>query len=128
MADLDFSDVLVDSDLADTFDVHRRLEVVGTDGRATITEQPPVLGVLGIVVPGDPGNLLRKDDSQMTSRVITITTAFRLRASGATFQPDVVLYDGVRFTVKATKLWNRLGSGFIKAAAASENAYDPAPT
>lgn len=127
MPGLDVTELLSDPDLCDVFDVYRRTETVGSNGRSTTTEAVTA-GVVGVVTPGDSGDLLRKDDSQMTSRIITISTTFRLRASGDGFQPDVVLYDGVRFTVKAVKLWNRFGAGYIKAAATSMNAADPAPT
>ena len=126
MPDLDVTEILSDPDLADLFDVIRRTEVVGATGRSTLTEVTTV-GVAGVVTPGDPGNLLRKDDSQMTSRVISISTTYRLRASGEGFQPDILLYDGVRYTVKATQLWTRFGAGFVNAVATSMNAADPAP-
>lgn len=124
---LDVTEVLYDPDLGDVFDVIRRVETVGNDGRPTLVEST-VADQCGIVTPGDTGKLLRKDDSQMTSRVISISTVFRLRASGDGFQPDIVLYDGVRFTVQAVQLFTRFGAGFVNAVATSSNAFDPAPT
>ena len=125
MALLDFSDILVDPDLASTVSVIRRPEVVGSNGRATFTETQTD-GVTGVVTAGDPGKLARREEGQMTDNAITVTTSYRLRASGLNIQADVILYGGIRYTVKALKRWPQLGSGFVKALAASENAYDAA--
>lgn len=126
MPELDVTEILSDPDLADTFSVVRRTETVGSNGRPTLTEVTTD-NVVGVVTPGDPGNLTRTDDSAMASNLITISTTFRLRALGAGFQADVILYDGMRYTVKAMKRWQRFGAGWVKVVAESENAADPAP-
>lgn len=126
MADLDLSEIFSDPDLCDTFDVIRRSDAVDDRGRSSLTEQT-ISNIVGVVVPGDSGDLLRGDDKSTTSRMITISTMYRLRGSGEGFQPDVIFYDGIRFTVKAVKVWTRLGAGFVKAVAVSGNAADPAP-
>jgi hypothetical protein len=125
MADLDLSEILEDSDLASTFSVIRRAEAVGATGRATFTEAQTD-GVIGVVTAGDPGKLLRKDDGQMTDNVITVSTSYKLRASGDNIQADVILFLGIRYTVSALKRWPQMGTGFVKAVAVSENASDPA--
>lgn len=128
MATLDFSDILEDGDVAGvSFDVIRRAAAVNpANGRSTIVETP-FPGQIGAVTPGDAGNLLRQEDSASTSNVITVTAAFMLRAASEGVQPDIIVYDGIRYTVKAVKRWNRLGGGFIKAVAESENASDAPP-
>jgi hypothetical protein len=126
MSTLDFSDILFDEELGTTFDVIRRNEVVSEQGRSVVDERT-YNGIKGVIVPGDPGNIMRKDDSQMTGNVITVSTVFRLRPAGWGFQPDIVVHEGVRFTVKALKRWTNMGSGFVKAVAESQNAADPAP-
>ena len=134
MALLDFSDIILDPDLNDTFSVIRQTEVVGDNGRAVITEAAPVDNVIGVVTVGDPGNLLRAEDYSTTDNVITISTMYRLRATahidaGDVFvQPDIVVWNGARYTVKALKNWNRLGAGFVKAVAVSSRAADAPPT
>jgi len=125
--DLDFSELLDDPDFAGTFDVIRRVETISPLTGRSSTAETTESDIDGVVTPGDAGDLLRKDDSQMTSRIITVTTKYRLRASGDGFQPDIVLYDGIRFTVRAAKAWHKLGDGFIRAACVSERAADPAP-
>jgi hypothetical protein len=124
---LDFTDIIYDTDLSDVFDVIRRTETVSTaTGRSSVTEEI-ITGLTGVVVPGDPGNIMRDESGQMTSRLITVTTDFRLRPASLNSQPDQVLYDGVPYTVKAVKLWTRLGPGFVKAVAESQRSYDPPP-
>lgn len=126
MSALDFQDVIFDEDLAETFSVIHRNEVVGEDGRSMLSTTRTD-GVVGVVTPGDPGNILRRDDNQMTTRVITITTMFRMRPAAEGIQPDQVFYDATTFTVKALKAWNRMGSGFFKVVAESELASSVVP-
>lgn len=126
MATLDFSDVLFDDELSTEFDVIRRAEVVGDTGRSAVVETRHC-GIVGVIVPGDPGNIMRKDDSQMTGNVITVSTVFRLRPASEGVQPDIIVHEGIRFTVKALKRWTSMGPGFVKAVAESQNASDPVP-
>jgi hypothetical protein len=123
--DLDFSDILVDPDLADVFNVKRRVDVVSPTSGLSTTTQTLVNNLVGVVAPEDKGSNTRRDDSQMTSRTITVITKFRLRAASDNVQPDVVVYDGVDFTVKSVQGWHRFGAGFILAVAESMNASDP---
>ncbi len=123
---LDFTDVIEDEDLSTTFDVIRRTDTVGDNGRSTMATQR-FNGIVGIVVPGDPGKLLRTPEAGITQRAVTITTLFRLRAISDGVQPDQVVFEGVVHTVTAVKAWTSMGDGFVKAVALSENAADPPP-
>lgn len=125
---LDVTAILSDPDLSDTFDVIRRNETVDPATGRSVTTELRIPNIAGVVTPGDQGSLLRKDDSSSSDRVISIATVYRLRSIGAGFQPDVVLYDGIRFTVKAAQYWHRFGQGFTNAVAISSNASDPEPT
>ena len=128
MPNLDFSDIIDDPDLGDFFSVIRRTEVVSAaTGRSGLTSVQTD-NLWGVVTPGDPSNNERGDASQMTSRNLSIVTQFRLVGANASDQPDVVLYDGVYFTVKSVQGYNRFGDGFVKASLESMNAYDPAFT
>ena len=124
MPTLDFSDVLASPEFQSEFSVKRRIDSIDeATGRSTITSQQTD-GVLGVVVYGN-GDNTRRDDAQATDRRITVITRFRLRAAGAAVQPDVVVYDGVDFTVTGVEPWHRFGSGFVKASAESMQAADP---
>lgn len=124
---LDFSDILSDPDVAgQSFTVVRRTDTVGANGRSVLsTASFP--NQVGAVTPGDPGNLLRKEDSAMADNVITVSTVFRLRAMGDGVQPDQIIYDGMTYTVKSVKRWGRMAN-MTKAVAVSQNASDPDPS
>lgn len=125
MADLDVTEILEDPDFASVFTVLRRTDVVSPKGRVTTTTKR-TRNVLGVVVPSEPTQNSRADDSQMTARNIDIVTRFRLRPAASGVQPDQVQLDGdpTIYTVQSIKLWTRFGPGFIKATLGSQNASD----
>lgn len=126
MPNLDFTDIIEDPDLADSFDVIRRPETVGADGRVQIQEIP-FPGRLGSVVPGDPHEVMRNDDGAMTGLGISVISRFRFRGETQGFQPDVIIHHGIRFTVKKVVPWTHYGKGFVLAVAESQSASHPAP-
>lgn len=123
MANLDISELFDDPDFASTFDVKRRQESVGTNGRAATTD---VLheGISGSVWPSEPSNQQRTEDYETSFRVIEIATSFRLRAASTGFKADVVIWEGVEYTVKGVKNFTKYGSGFVHATAESMNSTD----
>ncbi len=127
MPRLDFTDIIEDPDLADNFDVARRSEVVDDQTGRSLLSETIIRNQVGSVVPGDPHDLVRTPEGQMTGNCISVISRFRFRASGNGYQPDMILYNGVRFTVKALKRWDRYGAGFLLVVAESEHAADPAP-
>lgn len=127
MARLDFSDILDDEDLGSSFDVIRRRERISEETGRSVVTSTTYRNNFGSVVPGDPHELVRSAEGQMTSRLLSVICKFRLRASGKGFQPDQIVYDKVTYTVKALKPWTQLGAGFVLAVAESEHAADPAP-
>lgn len=124
---LDFSDLIEDADLGDSFSVIRRTDTVAANGRSVLTEQT-ISDLWGVVTFSGEGKNTRKEESQTTDNEIKVTTKFRLRAAAEGVQPDIVLYDGIRYTVTSVRRWTRLGTGFVKATAVSSNASDPTPT
>lgn len=124
---LDVSDVLLDPMLADQFDVIRRAEALGTNGRSTLTPTT-IPNQVGVVTMASGNDLIRRDDGSMMSRKISVVTPFRLRGPGNGFAPDQISLGGVIFTVTEILPYNRYGAGFIEALAESMNASDPAPT
>lgn len=124
MPDIDVNEVLTDPDFASTFSVRRQAESIGLNGRVVIT--PTTINDLsGTIVPEEPSDQQRTDDRQTTSRVIKIFTAFRLRALATSKQPDVVIWQGVEYTVKKLKNFTQFGQGYVEADAESMNATDP---
>lgn len=126
MADIDVSEVLFDPDLADLFDVVRREEIVGDNGRPVIKERRH-LSIVGVITAQSPADLLRRDDGQMMPRKYSLVTVFRLQGPGRGHQPDDIWLDGQRFTVTEVLPYSRFGSGFVEAIITSMNASNPAP-
>lgn len=123
MANLDISELFDDPDFASSFDVKRRQEVVGTNGRATTTDTLHE-GITGSVWPSEPSNQQRTEDYETSFRVIEIATSFRLRAASTGFKADIVIWEGIEYTVKAVKNFTRYGSGFVHATAESVASTD----
>lgn len=121
---LDVSDVLSDSDFADTIDVIRTAMVVGTLGRNTPTVQT-FFGVSAVVTPANSLDLQRLPDLERTSGAIQVITMFRLTDLAPGFTADQVIWParGVwpapagaeLYTVDLLDDWTRFGAGFVKA-------------
>ena len=120
---LDVSFLTVDPMLADTFNVARRTEVVGADGRPAITSVTTT-GVLGVVTQEDPSKLTRSDDSQIADRCISVVTQFALRGVTSGFQPDLIIWNGTTYLVNSVKPYSRFGAGMYEALAGSMTAAD----
>lgn len=124
MPTLDFSDVILSLEFNDTFSVIRRTESVSeVTGRSTITEVQTD-GLIGIVTFGAGGNR-RVEEAQDASRTLNVTTKFRLHETSPGVQPDIVLYNGQRFTITKVEPWHRIGSGFVVAQANLQAASVP---
>jgi hypothetical protein len=78
MPGLDLSFLTLDPMFSDTFDVVRRPESVGLNGRVTVPVPKTFAGLRGIVKPIDPGKLERKDDGQVVDHAISIKGPFRV--------------------------------------------------
>ena len=116
MPDLDFSEVMTDPDLADLVLVRRRTEVINSFGEASVTAED-FPSVIAVVTAQSAGELIRRDDGQMTPRKISLVTQFRLRHAAPGFQPDEVIVDGSIFTITEVLPYTRFGSGFTEAIA-----------
>lgn len=122
---LDVSEVLTDPDIATTFDVRRRAETVGTNGRSA-TSDTLFRNVVGVVTAIGPSDLERADGYQVTPRRISVVTKFRLRGEVTGFQPDVVVWRGSNYLVKAVDPYPQFGNGFVQAECSSMDKTDPA--
>lgn len=124
---LDVSDILLDPDIAGTFDVCRRVQVIGINGRAKARDSW-FRNVLGVVCIASPGDLERLDDNQRMGRNISIVTRFRLNGPAVNgrvdYQPDYILWMGDHFIVKHLDPYPQYGNGFIQAIAGSVDSID----
>lgn len=113
---LDVSELLTDPDFATTFNVIRKAETVGGNGRTSVVETR-FESQVGVIINTDPAELDRREDGQTASRVVTIVTQFRLRGPAPGHQPDDVEVDGERMLVTKVIPHTRWGNGFVKAVA-----------
>ena len=123
---IDVSEIIFDADFAASFNVIRKAEVVGTNGRASVTETR-FDGQTGVIINTDPADLEPQEEGEMAPRVVTIVTQFRLRGPAPGFQPDDVEIDGERMKVIKVIPHTRWGSGFVKAVAQSIATIPAAP-
>lgn len=125
---LDVSDVLLDPEIAQTFNVTRREQTIGFGGRTVITTTA-LNNVVGVVTSASPNDLERLDDNQRMGRHLSIVTKTRLygpalAANGDQFQPDYITWYGDTYIVKDVAPYPQFGAGFIQVIAGSVDAID----
>lgn len=120
MAEIDVTDVLIDSDVAgDAFTVIRRLEVVSQYGLSS-SRLKHIPGVLGSVQPTGDNSLIREDAYDAQAKTLKIITSFRLRgvsqsAGPSSYKPDRVLWNGDYYEVRVVDDWTLFGGGMVEA-------------
>jgi len=124
MPDLDVSFVTCDPMLADSFDVIRRTDPVGSNGRTIPTAEESFPSLTGVVTQQDPADLMRRDDGQMVPRMIFVASVFAFRNASVGYQPDQIVWNGTTYTVKQVYPYSRFGPGMYEAVAESMNATD----
>jgi hypothetical protein len=122
---LDVTDLFSDPDFATCFDVVRRTETVSkVTGRPSVTEEL-FEGVVGSVISKGLMMNRRDPDSSMTYRAIQVSSTFRFRMTSEGAQPDIIVYDGVRYTLTELKDHTRWGGGWMKVLALNMEANQP---
>jgi hypothetical protein len=131
---LDVSDIVVDPDLADTFDVIQRPETVSSSTGRSSTSEILTQGVVGVVTMQDPADLMRRDDSDSQPRLIFVASAFRFRGVSKEgpqqYKGDIIIWPptgqqgSTRYTVLKVFPYSRYGTGITEVVAESMNATD----
>lgn len=122
MPTLDVSDVILSPEFCSTVQVVRRAASVTAKGRSSVAETQ--FSAYGNVQPIGGDKLVRFDDAQRIDRAITFVTKARLQSAAEGLQPDQIIYDGTRYTVREVKPWTRYGAGFVKVVALSMRGAD----
>jgi hypothetical protein len=132
MPQLDVSFLTTDPMLADRFNVIRRLDVVGANGRTTPTVDEVFTDVVGVVTQQDPADLLRREDGQAVPRSIFVASMFEIRGSsvsdGVQYQPDLIEWDGSKYVVRQVFPYSRFGGGTFEVVAEIMVAVNAADT
>lgn len=131
MAMLHIAEHTLDPLLASRFTVLRRTDVVGTNGR-TVPVVTPFPNVIGVVTAIGPNNLDRHDGYQTTQRAISIVTKFHIQGEVTGKQPDIIVWKGDQYVVKAIDYYHQFGDGFVQVECVSMDKTDaelvnPAP-
>lgn len=128
---LDVSWVVGDPMLADTFDVQRREDVLGSNGRTTPTVVETFYAVAGVVTQQDAGMLMRKEEGQVIPRRIFVASTFAFRGASKDgpplpqgFQPDLIDWNGTTYVVTEVMSYQRFGGGLSEVVAESMTAVD----
>jgi hypothetical protein len=106
----------------DYFTVIRRVETVNDFGESTLTTTSYPL-TAGVVTAGQPSNLDRQANFQVTPKWIDIVTQFCLypeseSGAGTEYQPDLIVWRGNNYIVKTLADYSSYGLGFVSAGCA----------
>jgi len=128
MPNVDVSDLLLDPDVAgQQFVVVRRAENVNEFGESAWTYGQAT--AIGAIQPSGDQGLMRGESFDAQAKSVVVYTRFRLRgvnsgASGASFKPDIVLWNGVYYEVTNIDSYGSFGAGFVKAECTSISNID----
>lgn len=128
---LDVSEVLTSPEFMDTVDVIRRSQVTNQFGEPVITSTK--ITISAVVTNAGPNDLKRLPEAQLFDSVISVITQFRLRGvskdkTGASFQPDLVVWDGATYIVSTLDNYSRFGAGFMESLCTETDYVEQAAT
>lgn len=112
MALIDTSELLVDPDFTDTATLIRRSSSVNTFGENELTETSSLITV--VVQPGDKDMLERVPDAVRLMDTITVYYRGELLLESVDGYPDIIVWQGQRWQVKATTGFGNWGVGYTK--------------
>ena len=113
--------------LTSSFVVLRRREVVTSEGVSTVPTPVPYPAI-GVVTSAGPNDLRRLEEYDAADRHIAIVTRFRLQMTSPGFKPDIVVWNGDNFVVKAIDPYPQYGDGWVQAIVGSIDLQDqPVP-
>lgn len=112
MAQLDVNLLLEDPMFLDTFDVLRREEQIGEDGRAASQDPTHYPGIVGSVQYESASETQKGEAGQYSPRNLKIWTAFRLVKASEGFSPDQILWNDELFEILDVQSYANAGRGF----------------
>jgi len=116
---LDVSVALTNPYTQDSFDVHRKQEIVNSYGESCI-ELQLIQGVKGVVFPEGSNDLARRPEAELTTKTLVIITRFALRGesndsnTNGSYQPDTVFWRGTYYIVSRVEDYSNFAAGFSK--------------
>lgn len=122
MPRLNVARVLRSRCFASRLDVVQRAVTVGANGLMVVSETALDPKPVGVVVQGSPKGMTQEPDSSYTGKAI-IVYVYQARLYDITMaqapnsqrQPDLVVYKGNRYVVRAVYDWSDWGAGWYAA-------------
>lgn len=111
---IDLAEVMYGSESYQPFNVTRRAEAVGNNGRNTLTTTP-FNNVYGDVWPEQPREIDRRPDGSLPQKIISVVTQFALHDNTHGFQADLIQWGGDTYVVDRIEDWSHVAPQFIKA-------------
>jgi hypothetical protein len=131
MPDIDLTDLLSDPDFAEQLTITRNQQVMGSNGRLTVTTIAISPAPYGVVIPQADLPIQRGPGQQTLPRLIQVHTVFRLRSASTDadtpYEPDVITWNGDSYVVNKVSDFSHFGAGFIQADCSAEGAVQQAP-
>lgn len=118
-------DVLFDPDFNSSFNIIRRVETIGQNGRVSYSQQ--VIPASGVVTSTGQNTLHRREDYQIGMRGISIVCSMPLLTNTTGKTADVVEWLGSQYLVEHCDLYPQFGTGWYQVEAISMTTIDPEP-
>lgn len=112
MALLDVSFVLDDPLFRDDMTCVRVTQTVNNHGEAEQSEES--FPVSGVITDGEGALTSRDEDAERSPETLTFHTKTRLYTAREGMQPDMILFRGGKYEVKAVHNWSHFGGGYTR--------------
>lgn len=120
MANIDVSDLMVDPDFVNKFEIVRRLAAINDFGEAVFTESS--FPIIGSVQAGDGATLKRLPEGAQLEDTKTIYSKTQLRANVPGGYSDIVIWKCKRYQVLTVMPWENWGAGWYRCDCVMEKA------
>lgn len=118
-------DTLFDPDIISPFNIVRRVETVGVNGR--VSYSPTNIPGSGVVTSASQNSLMRREDYQVGMRGISIVCPMQLLTNTTGKNADIVQWLGSDYIVEHCDLYPHFGTGWYQVEAISMTTVDPTP-
>lgn len=122
----DVSDVLLDPDFNQAFQITRTTETVNNSGRTV--ETTVTVSTSGVIHPATKEQLERVPEADRSSEIIAVYSQTSITPGSDTLLPDVVAWKGKTYRCVGLMDWTDYGVGFSEALCASVDMQGKEPS
>lgn len=123
---LDVSDVLLDPTFTNTFTVNRRVEVIDSNGRPSVTTTV-YPNVIGVICAASNNDLMRLPEDDQMGRNMSVVTKFHVQGPSPGVKADTIVWHGDTYIVKYVDVYTQYGAGFVEIIMGSMDSVDTPP-